>query len=640
LLSRSKYLTFRNKRTIDMAASSNSSDNQQPPTEAHPLAAAGEPAYVRFGQYELIELIAHGGMGVVYKARDPKLKRVVALKTIRAGGASHPVESKRFRVEAEAVARLQHPNIVNIHDFGEHNGEPFFTMDYLAGGSLAMHRLALRARPQQLVAIIVKVARAVHYAHERNVVHRDIKPSNILLDERGEPKIGDFGLAKLLDEDAGISTSGMPLGTFAYMSPEQARGDVKQIGPASDIWGLGVVLYDMLTGQRPFDGGSRAELTPQILSQEPPALTALEPQVDPELESIVLKCLRKNASDRWESVDLLADALQSWLNGQPIDLELSFRPSPAHADDATIRQSAAEAPIGASITKTYVPGRKVPRFRRWFIVAGVLLLAVGLGLGLWQRGMQTDDETEEERVARQDIERQLKLGQPVQLLGESGEPKYAKWIGTPGDISTADGTFTIDTQEMAMLELVRDPMAPHFSISAYVRQNKGNGFVGLYVGRTPQPFVAGKPSAQWFASAQFADVGTQASFRRDPAGKVVSEFVVYCHCLAAPPSQRQLHSPIGGAIPFFPALREPADWRRIEVRMDAKSNITLFWGEAAKENLKAESVDHGAIDRGMMNADSGQPKFDPPTGSLWPRGGIGLFVWGGSASFKNVVINH
>ncbi|HLW67505.1 MAG TPA: serine/threonine-protein kinase [Gemmataceae bacterium] len=623
-----------------MTVTPQSSDNQQPPTEAQHPAAPLEPMFVRFGEYELIELIAHGGMGVVYKARDPRLKRIVALKTIRAGGASHPVEAKRFRVEAEAVARLQHPNIVAIHDFGEQNGEPFFTMDYLAGGSLATYRSELLSEPQGLVAIMVKVARAIHYAHEQKVIHRDIKPSNILLDEHGEPKIGDFGLAKLVDADAGISTTGTPLGTFAYMSPEQAKGDLEQIGPASDIWSLGVVLYDLLTGQRPFDGASRVDLVPKILFQEPSPLTAIEPQMDPELESIVLKCLRKDVGERWETMQLLADALQDWLKGQPAS-EFRFRPNLARATDATTMQTGAGLSTDALETVTRV--QPIARYRRWLLLAGCLLLAVGLGFGGWQRGwFSSSDETPEERTARQEIERQLALGQSVQLLGENDQPAYFKWIGSPGSISTAvDGAFTIEAKQMAMLELVRNLKAPHYSLTAYVRHNQGDGWVGLYMARTIQPTEERTSSPQWFASAQFADVGTQAREQKDAAGNAESLFAVWGHCLppTGSPNQRTLNNRLGALVPFSPTLREPSDWRRIEVRMD-ESGISLFWGETGQANFKAESISHADINRWMMKADTGKPKFDPPSGGLWLRGGVGLFVWSSSASFKNVTISH
>jgi hypothetical protein len=272
-----------------------------------------------------------------------------------------------------------------------------------------------------------------------------------------------------------------------------------------------------------------------------------------------------------------------------------------------------------------------------------VLLAVGLGLAAWQRGYfspDSSDETSEERNARLEIERQLTTTQTAQLLGENGRPAYAKWIGAEGNMSNSpDGAFTISAQRMAMLELLPDSLAPRYSITAFVRHNEGDGWAGLYLARSKQPIDGGKSYAHWFASAQFADVGTQARLHQDAAGNDQSEFAVWCHCLPAPPSKRRLDGRVGAAIPFSPTLGAPGEWRRIEIRMDA-AGITLFWGEAGKGNLLAESVSHDKINLWMMNADAGQPKFDPPTGGLWKRGGIGLIVWNGSASFKNLTISH
>jgi hypothetical protein len=274
--------------------------------------------------YEILELLGHGGMGVVYRARHLALKREVALKMILTGPHASASDVRRFRAEAEMVARLQHPNIVQIHEIGEHEGRPFLALELVDGGSLA-ERLDGKLLPARESALLIEtLARAVHYAHQRGIVHRDLKPGNVLLAEvRGQapgasqPKITDFGLAKRLDE-AGQTQTGAVLGTPSYMAPEQALGRSQEIGPATDIYALGTILYEMLTGRPPFVGVNPLEIVMQVSTKEPAAPRVLAPQLDRDLETICLKCLEKEPARRYASALDLAEDIQRYRNGEPI----------------------------------------------------------------------------------------------------------------------------------------------------------------------------------------------------------------------------------------------------------------------------------------------------------------------------------
>jgi serine/threonine protein kinase/WD40 repeat protein len=274
---------------------------------------------IHFSGYDLIQEIARGGMGVVYKARQLSLNRTVAVKMMRPGLLATEDEIRRFRVEAEAVANLQHPNIVAIHEVGEQDGLHYFSMDYIEGHNLA-NLIAQHTLEASRAARYVKtIAEAVHYAHERGILHRDLKPSNILLDKLDRPHITDFGLAKRIDQDSSLTASGAVLGTPSYMSPEQAEGKGDQISPASDIYSLGAILYELTTGRPPFQAATPLDTIMLVLNKEPVSPRQLNPKLDRDLETICLKCLQKNPAQRYRSVRELAEDLGRYLNREPIE---------------------------------------------------------------------------------------------------------------------------------------------------------------------------------------------------------------------------------------------------------------------------------------------------------------------------------
>src|SRR6476646_10371838 len=270
------------------------------------------------GDYELLEEVGRGGQGVVFRARQKSLNRIVALKVIGLGQWATQSHLKRFRLEAEAAASLDHACIVPIYEVGERDGQCYFSMKFVEGGQLDE---VVKDAPMSIphaVELIAKVARTVDYAHEHGILHRDIKPGNILLDTKGEPHLTDFGLARLVESESTVTHALEVLGTPSYMAPEQAAGNNAGLTSATDVSGLGAVLYQLLTGQPPFAGGTTYETIKLLLDTEPRQPRLLNLKIDRDLATICLKCLEKDPPRRYSSALALADDLERWLKHQPI----------------------------------------------------------------------------------------------------------------------------------------------------------------------------------------------------------------------------------------------------------------------------------------------------------------------------------
>ena len=268
--------------------------------------------------HELLEVLGRGGMGVVYKARHLRLNRTVAVKMLLTGAHASPEARERFLREAEAAAGLRHPNIVQVHDMGDQDGQPYFTMEFVEGGNLAQKLAGTPQPPRQAAALLATLSEAVQAAHRSGIVHRDLKPSNVLLTADGTPKISDFGLARRMEGESGLTWTGIAIGTPSYMAPEQAEARPLAWGPAVDVYALGAILYELLTGRPPFRAETAAETVRQVISQEPVPPSRLNGKVPRDLETICLKCLHKEPRLRYAGAEALAADLRRFLAGEAI----------------------------------------------------------------------------------------------------------------------------------------------------------------------------------------------------------------------------------------------------------------------------------------------------------------------------------
>ncbi|MBM79222.1 MAG: hypothetical protein CMJ78_01355, partial [Planctomycetaceae bacterium] len=369
-------------------------------------AAPGEPGgddttgmHVQyFGEYELLQEIARGGMGVVYKARQSRLNRTVALKMILSGQLASQDDVQRFYIEAEAAASLEHPGIVPIYEIGEHEGQHFFSMGFIDGAGLDVQVKDGPMPPREAAAITQQVCEAIAYAHSQNVIHRDLKPANVLIDGTGQAKVTDFGLAKKTDADSGLTGTGQILGTPGYMPPEQASGETDTIGPAADIYSLGAILYALLTGRPPFQSANVMDTLVAVLEQEPVSPRQLNPALDQDLETICLKCLEKDAGRRYATTDELVAELGRYLNGEPI-----------HA-----------RPIG-KLERGWRWCKRKPALAGLGGLAVLLLLTLGIGgplVALQQSALRTEAVT-----AQNDAERQRQKAARERQVAVSAEKK-------------------------------------------------------------------------------------------------------------------------------------------------------------------------------------------------------------------------
>ena len=284
-----------------------------PPSDDRTPYPSEDTGLPRILGYEVEAVLGRGGMGVVFRARHLRLNRPVAVKTVLDGGYAGPRARERFQREAEAVAALRHPNVVQVYDVGEEGGRPYLAMELVEGGNLAQKLAGTPQPARPAAALVATLAGAVQAAHDAGIVHRDLKPANILLAAGCTPKISDFGLARRLEGGAGLTQSGVPVGTPSYMAPEQARGQTNAVGPAADVYALGAILYECLTGRPPFRAATAAETIQQVISQEPAPPSRLNDKVPRDLDTICLKCLYKEPDRRYATADELVKVLEQAL---------------------------------------------------------------------------------------------------------------------------------------------------------------------------------------------------------------------------------------------------------------------------------------------------------------------------------------
>jgi hypothetical protein len=419
-------------------------ESSQRVAESSRARPATPPVPKEFGRYRIEEHIARGGMGVVYRAFDPKLNRSVALKILIGAEHSSAEEIQRFFREAESAARLQHPNIVPIHELDVHEGRHYYTMEYIEGRPLdvLIREKALQVRPA--MQLMEKVARAVAYAHSRGVIHRDLKPANILVDASGEPRVTDFGLAKILSAEGQggseerLTRTGAAMGTPQYMAPEQAAGRSKEVDARADVYALGCILYEMLTGAPPFTGTTAMETLQQHVSKMPEPPGRRGARVAADAETICLKCLEKEPGRRYASAGELADDIARFLDGEPI----------------TARRA----------SFLYLVRRKVAHHRGAAAVAAAALVALA-ALGFWAHSRISG---EKERLATLKSEQRGKADEACQLgikalhyPGFSETEREAKLIEAKGHFLEA---LSLVPDHLEALEGMRDATTAHYRI--------------------------------------------------------------------------------------------------------------------------------------------------------------------------------
>jgi predicted Ser/Thr protein kinase len=437
------------------------------------------PRFPDLPGYTVLGRLGAGGTGVVFRAREDVTGRVVALKLFHYPPFRAAV-ADRFHREVTAQARLRHPHIVAIYTAAVHGGVPFIVMEYVSGGTLAERLQAGALTPAAAAALVEKVAGAVQAAHDYGVLHRDVKPSNILLPEEHRPLLADFGLAKIRDVDDDLTVTAAPLGTASYMSPEQAAGRGDAIGPATDVWGLGVVLYECVTGRRPFQGECASDTIRQVIEGRPAPPRAVRPDVPRELEAICLKCLSKNPAERYPTAAALAADLERFRQGRPVRARSRGR---IHGVLWAVRR---RGPWGVLLF-AYLASL-------WAVIPSDPAAPITLREAGEARESRPTLSAEEGALA--DYPSMLRRGQPVALIGASGLPRWYRHLTPPADagiVETASGEAAFRSAAPSLVSLMPDVGGvERFTVTAEVRLLERSRVAGACVGL----FVADRRGAR------------------------------------------------------------------------------------------------------------------------------------------------
>jgi serine/threonine-protein kinase len=543
---------------------------QDLPTASHAVtdaSAAGGAAVEleSLSRHELLGPIGQGGMGVVYRARDTVLGRLVALKMVRTEVLTGPHGVERFYREARAAAQVRHRHLMPILSVGLLDGQPCFTMPLVSGGSLSGRIDRLR--------------------HDLHGAVGDLKPGNILLDDEGEPLVADFGLAKFAG-GVDVTRHGQLLGTPAYVSPEQAAGQNDRVGPASDVWSLGVILFEVLLGRRPFPAREAQEVLRQVMVDEPPRPSVLQPDLPRDLEAVVLRCLEKQPPDRYATAGALADDLARFLRGQPT----SARPR-------------------SRLARTW-------RAVRWpvALLAAVVLLGVGVAVALWQPG----------KVAVAEPDRPA----PHIFVGEDGLTPH-RWAAGQGTLTPQPGKCVrLASKQVALLEVLPAVPWPRYRFEAEVQDDDPNTQeVGLYVGHREQKTAQG--TEHWLCVLSFSERGILPSRLPGRPGRGQGALTALCY---REPASRRLF-PLLQTAPF--AVHRPT-WRKLALEVTPEL-LKAYWGGFDRPfGHVARATLVGDLRRGIA---AHPPPLRPASApALAFEGGLGLVCQSGAAVFRYVVI--
>jgi hypothetical protein len=598
--------------------------------------------------YEIIGNLGCGGRGIVFKARQRSLDRVVALKMLRDSesfsgreGVAHVLR------EAKAVAELKHPNIVQVFDCGEHAGRPYFSMEYVEGGSLKDRLIAGPLQAVSTAELVETLARAMHHAHQKNIVHRDLKPANILLTIDGSPKVADFGLAKHQGGEASPAPDGAIVGTACYMAPEQAAGRTEGVGPTADVYALGAVLYECLTGRPPFRGASLLDTLEQVRSREPELPRRLQPKLSKDLQAVCLKCIEKDAENRYQTADLLATDLRNWLQGKATIARPQRWVKRACNNVCRHAWWAGLAVCLVLLLGAFVLTNRIEVFK----AAIAIVNPTGAQVDQPQEAHQSEALNAEQMQSAEDLSLKLARGESVTLIGNLGYPYYAtRWVTSERGSATSlerDDAFTISSFDTQLLELVHDPQQPRYRLRGEIRHMLAtNGsFVGIYFLHEKRQVPTGE--LHYYYRLAFNDIVSDLDnfnlMKREgkllnapaPAGnRLYLQPIASCEV----ESRTLLSVPLStksNAV-FDPARLGGGRWRSFVVEV-SPDGVAMWWDGQHLGALTAEG-----LARDARNLDATVAIISKS--DAWPdhvftsRQSLGVFIDHGSASLRNFVI--